>query len=77
MQLYLKDVKANMARDPEFIGACQHKPSCNLNNWDKIALDAARAVWLCGSSHKCFGSAKAYGDHMPPLAIPNMSALSS
>jgi len=49
MQLYLKDVKANLARDPEFY---QRRPAPAfmrrefLDSGQKKALDAARAVWL-------------------------------
>jgi len=49
MQLYLKDVKANLARDPEFY---RRRPAPAfmrrefLDSGEKKALDAARAVWL-------------------------------
>ncbi len=52
MQLYLKDVKANLARDPEFY---RRRPAFMqrefLDSGEKTALDAACAVWL-----KRFGS---------------------
>jgi hypothetical protein len=54
MQLYLKDVKDNLARDPEFY---RRRPAPAfmrrefLDSWEKKALDAACAVWL-----KHFGS---------------------
>jgi hypothetical protein len=54
MQLYLKDVKANLARDPEFYRR-QPAPAFMrrefLDSWEKKALDTACAVWL-----KRFGS---------------------
>ncbi len=54
MQLYLKDVKSNLARDLEFYWSLP-APACMqpefLESKDKKALDAARAVWL-----KRFGS---------------------
>ena len=48
MQLYLKDVQANIARDPDFYRrkpAPAHMRREFLSNSDKELLDAARAVW--------------------------------
>ena len=59
MQLFLKDVQANIARDPEFYRrkpAPAHMRREFLSSTGKDCLDAARAVWP-----------KRYGSHLPEV----------
>jgi hypothetical protein len=48
MKLYQEDIKANLARDPDFnrrLPASAHMQREFLDSWSKKALDAACAVW--------------------------------